>query len=397
MSPAVRLIGRESALAAAGAVLGDALGGSGQFLMIRGEAGIGKTAMLAALTARAGPVPLVLRGFCWEGDGTPPYWPWSQVLRASGVPVADLGEAGWLLQPASGSAGSMSAAAAADAQFRLFEALSRCLADLAADRPVLVVLDDLQWADEPSLRLLGFLARALTAKAVLLLGAYRDTEASPELLKLAGTAQQLALQGLTRGEVESMAWELAEGMAEPKPSSQVTSQLWERTGGNPFFVRELTRLLVAQGSWHEHSQIPASVAETLRRRLARLSTGCVRLLEWAAVAGRDIDLSLLARGEVAADEAAHPGPAGRGPPRRCHRGHLTAAVHPRPLSRDHPRRPRRAGQSRGQPVGREGAASTAGSRGAGRGTSAGRGSTSTARRPRVLAPRSPRGHRPPRT
>ena len=194
MSPADRLIGREPALAAASSVLGDALSGSGQFLMISGEAGIGKSAMLAALISQAGPVPLVLRGFCWEGDGAPPYWPWAQVLRASGLPMAELGEAGWLLQPASRPAGSMSAAAAADAQFRLFEAVSRSLSGLAADRPVLVVLDDLQWADEPSLRLLGFLARALTAKAVLLLGAYRDTEASPELLKLAGTAQQLALQ-----------------------------------------------------------------------------------------------------------------------------------------------------------------------------------------------------------
>ena len=304
MSPAVRLIGRESALAAAGAVLGDALGGSGQFLMISGEAGIGKTALLAALTGEAGPVPLVLRGFCWEGDGAPPYWPWSQVLRASGVPTADLGEAGWLLQPVSRSAESMSAAAAADAQFRLFEAVSRCLSSLAADRPVLVVLDDLHWADEPSLRLLGFLARALTSQAVLLLGAYRDNEASPELLKLAGAAQQLALAGLAQAEVETMARELAEAMAGPRPSSQVISQLWQRSGGNPFFVRELTRLLGAQGSWQEQTQIPASIAETLRRRLARLSTECVRLLEWAAVAGRDIDLSLLTQGAAAASEAA---------------------------------------------------------------------------------------------
>jgi hypothetical protein len=222
----------------------------------------------------------------------------------------------------------MSAAAAADAQFRLFDAVSRCLAGLAHDRPVVVVLDDLHWADGPSLRLLGFLARALAAKAVALLGAYRDTEASPELHELAGTAQQLALHGLSRGEVEAMAWELAEAMAEPKPSSQVTSQLWQRSGGNPFFVRELTRLLAAQGSWHEHTQIPASVTETLRRRLARLSTGCVRLLEWAAVAGRDIDLSLLARGGVTAgeaailgllDEARHAGViAGTSPPRFTH-------------------------------------------------------------------------------
>jgi tetratricopeptide (TPR) repeat protein len=303
MSPADRLIGREPALAAAGSVLSDALSGSGQFLMISGEAGIGKTAMLAALINRAGPVPLVLRGFCWEGDGAPPYWPWSQVLRASGLSMTELGAVGWLLQPASGPAESMSAAAAADAQFRLFEAVARCLGDLAADRPVLVVLDDLHWADEPSLRLLGFLARAVAAKAVLLLGAYRDTEASAELQELAGTAQQLALAGLGPAEVEELAGEMAESMAVPRLSAEVISQLWHRSGGNPFFVRELTRLLVAQGSWHQQTQIPASVAETLRRRLARLSTECVRLLESAAVAGRDIDLSLLTPGAAAGDEA----------------------------------------------------------------------------------------------
>ena len=82
---------------AAGSVLRDALTGTGQFLMISGEAGIGKTAVLAALIDQAEPGRLVLRGFCWEGDGAPPYWPWSQVLRASGLSAAELGEAGWLL------------------------------------------------------------------------------------------------------------------------------------------------------------------------------------------------------------------------------------------------------------------------------------------------------------
>ncbi len=300
MSRAARLIGRESVLAAASSVLDDARHGAGQFLMISGEAGIGKTAMLAALVSQAGSAPLVLRGLCWEGDGAPPYWPWSQVLQASGLPAADLGEAGWLLQRASGPAEPMSAAAAGDAQFRLFEAVARCLGRLAAGRPVLVVLDDLQWADEPSLRLLGFLGRALAAEPVALLGAYRDTEASPELRKIAGQAQQLALAGLTQDGVGELARELA-GMPLPP---QVTAQLWERSGGNPFFVRELIRLLLAQGSWHQPAQIPASVTETLRRRLARLSTECVRLLEWAAIAGRDIDVGLLADGAAAGHEPA---------------------------------------------------------------------------------------------
>ena len=299
MSGADRLVGREQVLAAASSVLSNAWVGGGQFLLISGEAGIGKTAVLAALITQAGPGSRVLRGSCWEGDGVPPYWPWSQVLRASGLPTAELGEAGWLLQPASGPADSMSAAAAADAQFRLFEAVSRCLGLLAADGPVLVVLDDLHWADEPSLRLLRFLARALTARVVLL-GAYRDTEAPPELRELAGEAQQLALAGLALGEVGTLAREL---VGEEVPD-QVTAELWRRSGGNPFFIRELTRLLLAQGSWSQPAQIPASVAETLRRRLARLSTECVRLLEWAAVAGRDIDLSLLVQDAVPAGEAA---------------------------------------------------------------------------------------------
>ncbi len=304
MSAADRLIGRESALAAAGSVLGEAFTGAGQFLLISGEAGIGKTAIMEALIQRAGPAPLVLRGFCWEGSGAPPYWPWSQVLRASGLPTAELDEAAWLVEPAAGSATPMSAAAAADARFRLFEAATRCLSGLAADRPVLVVLDDLHWADEPSLRLLGFLARAIAAEPVLLLGAYRDSEASAELRELAGQAQQLALAGLGPADVEAMVRDLVEAMAEPMPSAQVTSRLWRRSGGNPFFVRELTRLLVAQGSWHEDTQIPASVAETLRRRLAGLSAECVRLLEVAGVAGRDIDRTLLMQAAPAADEAA---------------------------------------------------------------------------------------------
>jgi tetratricopeptide (TPR) repeat protein len=324
MSRADRLIGRESALAAASSVLDDARRGAGQFLMISGEAGIGKTAMLAALVSRASPAPLVLRGFCWEGDGAPPYWPWSQVLQASGLPTAGLGEAGWLLQPASGPAEPMSAVAAGDAQFRLFEAVARCLRRLAASQPVLVVLDDLHWADEPSLRLLGFLVRALAAEPVALIGAYRDTEAPPELRTIAGQAQQLALAGLTPDEVGALARELA-GTALPP---QVAAQLWRRSGGNPFFVRELVRLLLAQGSWQQPAQVPASVAETLRRRLARLSTECVRLLEWAAIAGRDIDVGLLAHGAAAGrepavlsllDEARQAGViAGTSPPRFAH-------------------------------------------------------------------------------
>jgi tetratricopeptide (TPR) repeat protein len=299
MSAAERLVGREPVLAAAGSVLRDALAGSGQLLMLCGEAGIGKTAVLTALIDQAEADCAVLRGSCWEGTGTPPYWPWTQILRATGLPAAELGEAGRLLETTTPAAESLSASAAGDAQFRLFDAVSRCLTGLARDRPVLVVLDDLHWADEPSLRLLGFLARALATSRVLLLGAYRDTEASAELLKLAGSAQQLTLTGLSPAEVTM----LIETIAGPEQAAQVSPQLWQRSGGNPFFVRELTRLHLAQGPLQERNQIPASLAEVLRRRLARLSTACVRLLDWAAVAGRDVDPDLLTTAGAATGKA----------------------------------------------------------------------------------------------
>ena len=162
MGAADRLLGRVAALAAAGPLLSEAQAGSGQFLMVSGEAGIGKTAVLEALLGEVEADALVLRGICWEGDGAPPYWPWSQILRASGLPIAELGEAGWLLDATAGRATS-SSVTAADAQFRLFQSVSRSLQALASHRPLLVVvLDDLHWSDDPSLRLLGFLARTLT-------------------------------------------------------------------------------------------------------------------------------------------------------------------------------------------------------------------------------------------
>ena len=196
----------------------------------------------------------------------------------------------------------MGAVAAGDAQFRLFEAVAACLRGLSEGRFVTVVIDDLHWADEGTLRLLSFVTRAVAGSAVLVVGAYRDLEAPAELQRLAGTAQQLALTGLSPSGVEAM----VAAMTGPKPGPRAIAQLWRRSGGNPFFVRELTRLLVAQGSSPDHDSpegdspeygdswpgvVPAGVAETLRRRLARLSNDCARLLDTAAVIGREMTSS----------------------------------------------------------------------------------------------------------
>jgi hypothetical protein len=144
---APRLPRPASAMAAAAPVVDETLARAGQFLMVSGDAGIGKTTVLRALLDAAGPATL-------------------------------------------------STVTAADAQFRLLESVFRAVQTLAARRPLLVVLDDLQWSDEPSLRLLGFLARTLATSRVLLLGAYRDGKASDQLRELAGRAQQLPLKAL---------------------------------------------------------------------------------------------------------------------------------------------------------------------------------------------------------
>jgi len=175
---------------------------------------------------------------------------------------------------------------------------------LAERRAVLVVVDDLQWADEGSLRLLEFAARHLTAHPVLLLGAYRDEQAGDRLRRLAGTTERIPLYGLPGADVAA----LMTTVTGTEPPASAATTVWRRTGGNPFLVRELTRLLVAQGGYGGARTSPQglldSVREILERRLARLSQPCVDLLTVAAVAGQQVRLEVLTRLSGDADELA---------------------------------------------------------------------------------------------
>ena len=199
-----RLVGRADVKAAVVAALEDARSGAGHLLLIGGEAGIGKSAVLSYLADAARDDCRVLRGFCLAGSGVPPYWPWIQVLRATGVAAGHLGEAGRLFDTTSGAIDTNGALAAADARFRVHDAIGRVLTTLTADRPVVVMLDDLHWADEQSLAVLPFLTQAMAADRVLIIGAYRDTEAPPALLGLTGGAHHIQLTGLTLAEVQAM-------------------------------------------------------------------------------------------------------------------------------------------------------------------------------------------------
>lgn len=290
-----RLVGRSDAKAAVVDGLDQARSGNGQLLLISGEAGIGKSALLSFLAATARDSGRVIRGFCPAGAGVPPYWPWIQVLRAAGLPATELGAAGRLLDP-TGAPELDGGPAAADARFRLHDGIGRVLSVLAADRPVAVLLDDLHWADDESLAVLDSVSRGLAADRVLIAGAYRDAEAPPALLGLTA-GQHLPLTGLNLPESAALAASLPGSSLSP----ELTEQVWRRSDGNPFFVRELVRLVQAQGRLA--GRLPAGVIETVRRRMARLPSESARLLDWAAVAGRDIDLPLLVAAGAVADES----------------------------------------------------------------------------------------------
>lgn len=335
-----RLVGRRAALDTLRAAVDAARSGRGQFVVVTGEPGIGKTALLTEATREAaGGGARVLWGHCWEGDGAPAYWPWVQVLRAgalAGLPAPPPDAARMLPEHALARGDAAAATAqrgsppgavvpateertfppgappataerepphgAGDStheRFRLFDATARFLSLAATEGPVVLALDDLQWADEPSLRLLAFAARHLRSSPVLIIGAYRDTEASDLVRQVTAAGQHLRLGALTPDAVP----ELIAAVTGAPPADAVADEIWRRTGGNPFFILELTRLMAAGGGagGRRPAGIVDSVRETLERRLARLSQPCADLLAVAAVAGTAVRPEILGRlrGEVA--------------------------------------------------------------------------------------------------
>ena len=243
--------------------------------MVSGDAGIGKTAVLGALIGQGR-----------TGRARPPRPPAGKATgrRRTGRGPRSSARVACRRPSSARRAGCSDAtrrpglrrasATAADAQFRLFRVGVPLPAEPRRPRPLLVVvLDDLQWSDDPSLRLLGFLARTLATSRVLLLGAYRDLEASDQLLDLAGARNS----SRSPASIRAMSRPWSPAIAGPDVAAKVSDPMWRRSGGNPFFVRELTRLLVAQGRWQDQTHIPANIAETLRRRLAdsrRSVCGC---------------------------------------------------------------------------------------------------------------------------
>ncbi|HEY7271267.1 MAG TPA: AAA family ATPase [Actinoplanes sp.] len=272
-----------------------------RLVLVTGEAGIGKTSVV---TRFAGQVVAdggtVVWGSCWDGDQAPAWWPWTQALRtllAQGDHLTDAvrPELAAVL-PELATSPAMAGTDAASL-LRVFEAAGHLLSRAAADTPVMVVLDDLHWADRSTVDLLRYIAHRPQSSGLMIVGAYRPNELAPDVAgavaDVATAAELVPLSGLSAGEVADLVQAVAGTAAPPHWAALVH----ERSGGHPFYARELCRLLAATGT---AADVPAAVREVIRHRLARLSGACAGLLDAAAVAGSVLLPDVLA--EVAGED-----------------------------------------------------------------------------------------------
>ncbi|MEU7867686.1 BTAD domain-containing putative transcriptional regulator [Dactylosporangium sp. NPDC049140] len=310
------LVGRDPELRTVDRLLAEAAAGHGRLLLVSGAPGIGKSALLREVAARA-------RGFVGAGSGVdgeapPVFLPWAQILCAiaSSEPAAaalaeafaPYGNLPAVLDPTLADVLALPAAERiADpemARSRLLRGIVDGLGRLAGNVPLVLVLDDAHWLDAPSTVLLTMFAKALRGRRMLLAVGYREAELAPDA-PLAGVLAELVagpaavrmpLDGLGPDGIAALARSVTGGEV---PEATV-DMLADRTGGNPFFVVELLRVLVAEHTLSpEH--VPVRVQEVLRRRLAKLPGQVNAVLAVAAVLGRDVAVPVL-RDVVQIDE-----------------------------------------------------------------------------------------------
>jgi DNA-binding SARP family transcriptional activator len=309
-------VGRGPELDVLRGALTEARRGRGQFVLVSGEAGIGKTRLVDELALHAESLGVqTLWGRCWEAGGAPAYWPWIQALRAyvRDQPPADLEEqlgteaqdVAHLLPELRELFPDIPEAALPEsegARFRLFDSTAAFLRRAADRHTLLFVLDDIHAADASSLLLIAFLTSELRDARVAIVATYREPELEPDdptspiLADVSRHAQsRITLRGLGEHEVASY----IEQTAREAPSTMLSAAIAAETDGNPLFVGEIVRLLAADGSlprpldgtWRP--VIPETVKDAIGRRLQRLSPGCRQTLSRASVVGRDFSLGVL--------------------------------------------------------------------------------------------------------
>ncbi len=301
--------------------------GAREVVLVTGEPGQGKSTLVAELCRRVKEQGMtVLLGRCDEDLGAP-YRPFQEALGhlVDHVPEAVLrahvsehgGELGLLVPGLRKRLGDLPHPRDTDpdtGRYLLFSAVAALLQQAAEERTVVLVLEDLHWADVPSLQLLRYLMSGATGSRLLIVGTYRGAELS-STHPLSGTVAALrrepglstvVLRGLGDDEVLTF-MEAAAGHPLDDEGVLLAHALYEETDGNPFFVTEVLRHLAESGAivrdetgrWSadgasETIALPDSVRQVVGARVARLGDAGVRTLSVAAVIGREFDLDLLA-------------------------------------------------------------------------------------------------------
>ncbi|MFE7201511.1 BTAD domain-containing putative transcriptional regulator [Pseudonocardia alni] len=280
------LLGRAAELGRLTAAAERARGG-GQLVLVAADAGAGKSTLLAAFAAAATADGwTAVTGRCPEIDGAPPAWAWREIVDAlvtAHDPPADLVERLAPLRSPAGPGG-------AEVTFWLARAVVELLAVAGRERPLLLVLDDLHRAESETLALLRAVVAGVTELPVLVAAGLRPAEAGAELqAALAAlaepTADRIEPAPMTAGDVAGM----LDRHGVPAAAPELVARITERTGGNPLFVRELARLVAAEGPSAAADAVPAGVREVLRRRLARLPAITRTALARVSVLGRDLE------------------------------------------------------------------------------------------------------------
>lgn len=295
------LVGRERESALMRSQLETTLGGRGGLVLLSGEAGIGKTVLSEALCREAASAGArVLIAHCYDGSETPPYGPWQEILdQCRKLPAPPGGRA--VAAGPSLIRGS--------SQPALFAEMRDFLVAIAREQPLVIVLDDMHWADSESFELLRFIARMLAAEPMLVLVNYRNDEVArghplhrlvPVLVREA-LAVRIDLSPLRYDDVCALiqyTYRLP-----PEGEARLAQYVQQRSEGNPFFVGELLRTLegtalqpIGDGGWTlgplAQPRVPLLLQQIIDDRLAKLGTEAERLLDIAAVIGPVVPLAL---------------------------------------------------------------------------------------------------------
>lgn len=289
-------VGRDAPLAALRVCLDEAFAGHARFVAITGDAGIGKTRLADEIAAVASAMKAhVLVARVHESPPTPPMRPWIQLMHALVDRVSEPGAAfarqALALLEENGDA------------FAMFDAVGRVFQRAAAAGPIVVVADDLHWADEGSLRLLGFVAREVREARLLVVWTYRDAAiAGDARARALGAALResgsvpIQLGGLSLEETSRLVFEL-KGQ---EPSPKLAAALFERTGGSPLFTRQVLETEWAARALADEARSLATSIDlqngmraAVARHLEGVSPECHQVLVHAAVLGREFELAPL--------------------------------------------------------------------------------------------------------